>query len=193
MRLTKIYTKIGDKGTTMLASGASVAKDHVRIEAYGAVDELNAFVGELKDMCVPESKVSPKIIEALFKVQQELFDVGGELATPSEVLNTDRQQVVLMSDIQRLEREIDFFNETLEPLKNFVLPGGHPLNSKAHVCRTVCRRAERLIVKLSKEETIREEVGIYVNRLSDWFFVLSRVFSKELGREEVLWNQKRRP
>lgn len=191
MRLTKIYTKIGDKGKTMLATGEKVDKFSDRIEAYGAVDELNSFVGELSDM-LSSFSLETEFKPFLSTIQQELFDLGGELATPAAVLDTSKQQVITKEDISRLESEIDSFNETLAPLTNFVLPGGHVLNSKAHICRTICRRAERLIVKLSKTEEIRSESCIYVNRLSDWFFVFSRLLSNKLDVPEVLWNQKRR-
>lgn len=191
MRLTKIYTKIGDKGKTMLATGEKVAKDSARIEAYGAIDELNSFVGELSDYYLKMAD-DTEYLSHLKTIQQELFDIGGELATPAEVLDTSRQQVVTDDDIKRLESEIDSFNEQLDPLTNFVLPGGHFLNSKAHICRTICRRAERLIVTLSNQESIRDEARIYVNRLSDWFFVFSRLMSKKFNAEEILWNQKRR-
>jgi cob(I)alamin adenosyltransferase len=191
MRLTKIYTKVGDKGKTMLASGEKVFKYSDRIEAYGSIDELNAFVGELCDYYL-SSTPNGEFKKHLKTIQQELFDVGGELATPAKFLDTSKQQVVTKADIARLETEIDTFNEQLAPLTNFVLPGGHLLNSKAHICRTICRRAERLIVKLSESEEIREETRIYVNRLSDWFFVFSRLLSKKYQAEEVLWNQKRR-
>lgn len=191
MRLTKIYTKVGDKGKTMLASGEKVFKYSDRIEAYGAIDELNAFVGELCDYYLTSSP-DGEFKTHLKTIQQELFDVGGELATPAKFLDTSKQQVVTKDDIERLENEIDTFNEQLPPLTNFVLPGGHLLNSKAHICRTICRRAERLIVKLADSEDIREETRIYVNRLSDWFFVFSRLLSKANNAEEVLWNQKRR-
>lgn len=197
MRLTKIYTKVGDKGQTMLASGEKVPKSHVRIDAYGTVDELNSIAGSLRDELREElaggsaEKLS-YVYDRLETIQQELFDVGGELATPSDVLDVTKQQVVTGDDIERLEQEIDAMNEALPPLKNFVLPGGHKLNSVAHICRTVCRRSEREIVKLRETETIRDEVQMYVNRLSDWFFVASRYLSKILEVEEILWNQKRR-
>ena len=196
MRLTKIYTKVGDKGKTMLANGEKIAKHDIRIEAYGAIDELNAFVGELVDLLMEYSlsskELGPKETEPLRMIQQELFDIGGELATPMSALDTSKQQVVNSDDISRLENEIDKLNEVLPPLKNFVLPGGHRLNSKAHVCRTVCRRAERLIVRLKEQQSIRDEASIYVNRLSDWFFVFSRYLSLKVDAEEILWNQKRR-
>jgi len=197
MRLTKIYTKVGDKGSTMLASGAFVPKNAPRIEAYGTVDELNACVGLLRDTLVefapsgaPHEKSFRGIVAALLQIQNELFDVGGELATPTEVLDTTKQQVVGPDAIARLEREMDAFNEQLAPLANFVLPGGHRANSLAHVARTVCRRAERRLVSLTGVESIRTEPCIYLNRLSDWFFVVSRIISQSLSTPEVLWKQK---
>lgn len=195
MRLTKIYTKVGDKGLTYLANGSKVPKHHLRIEAYGTVDELNAFVGLLRDQLhlMEHQKSRPRVAELmarLRRIQNELFDVGGELATPLDVLDTSKQQVVHHESVSRLENEIDEFNDHLEPLANFVLPGGHPANSLAHVVRTVCRRAERAVVALAGEETVREEVAIYLNRLSDWFFVAGRVISQEAGVPELLWQQK---
>ncbi len=195
MRLTKIYTKVGDKGLTYLANGSKVPKHHLRIEAYGTVDELNSFTGLLRDQLqlMEHEKSRPRIAELILRlrrIQNELFDVGGELATPLEVLDTTRQQVVHHESVSRLESEIDEFNDNLEPLANFVLPGGHPANSMAHVVRTVCRRAERAAVALAGEESVREEVSIYLNRLSDWFFVASRVISQEAGVPELLWQQK---
>ena len=195
IRLSKIYTKIGDKGTTQLASGQCVSKSNVRIEAYGTVDELNAVVGMLRDT-IQAANVSTvdcaDIILMIAKIQNELFDVGGELSVPSEVLNTALQQVVQSTDIQRLEMEMDAFNERLPPLSNFVLPGGHIANSAAHLARTVCRRAERAVVRMSEEIAVRGEAKIYLNRLSDWFFVLSRELSRRHGVEEVIWAQNKK-
>jgi cob(I)alamin adenosyltransferase len=191
MRLTKIYTKVGDKGTTLLASGAKVPKDSLRIETYGTVDELNSFLGLLRDALTDAGKEPFADITAkLYVIQNEIFDLGGELATPLEILNTERQQVVNAASIARLEAEIDALNEPLPPLANFVLPGGHQANSVAHVCRTVCRRAERLIVALARDEKVRDEPRIYLNRLSDWLFVVGRVISARLGLPEVLWQQR---
>lgn len=195
IRLSKIYTKIGDKGTTQLATGQCVSKSNVRIEAYGTVDELNAVVGMLRDT-IQAANVSTvdcaDIILMIAKIQNELFDVGGELSVPSEVLNTALQQVVQSTDIQRLEMEMDAFNERLPPLSNFVLPGGHIANSAAHLARTVCRRAERAVVRMSEEIAVRGEAKIYLNRLSDWFFVLSRELSRRHGVEEVIWAQNKK-
>ncbi len=175
----------------MLATGAMVDKDCVRIEAYGTVDELNSWVGLLRDSLLEtESSEVTLLVQSLLKVQNELFDVGGELSVPTEALDTSRQQVVGPESIQRLEREIDEWNEELEPLKNFVLPGGHRTNSVAHLARTVCRRAERRVVAMARTEAVRDDVRIYLNRLSDWLFVISRILSKSLGAPEILWKQK---
>lgn len=194
MRLTKIYTKVGDKGQTMLASGDKVPKDSPRIECYGTVDELNSFVGLLKDTL--HGEVLPNlaaILAQLETIQNELFDLGGELATPSHILNLERQKVVGHEEIKRLEDEIDAYNECIPPLENFVLPGGFRGNSLAHICRTVCRRAERLAVKLKRDDaTLRSETIIYLNRLSDWFFVLARTLSHRAQVPEQLWQQKRK-
>lgn len=187
MRLTKIYTKVGDKGTTLLANGERVPKDSLRIESYGNVDELNSFLGLLRDGLAAEGERFQDLLAQLSLIQNEIFDVGGELATPAPALDTTRQRVVTKAAISRLENEMDAFNEALPPLANFVLPGGHPANSLAHVCRTVCRRAERGVVALAAAEPVRDDVRIYLNRLSDWLFVLSREISKRLGVPEVLW------
>ncbi len=193
MRLTKIYTKVGDKGQTMLASGQKVPKDSLRIETYGTVDELNAFLAVLHDHLAADANKFKDLIDRIAAVQNETFDLGGELSMPPEKLDPTKQQVVSAAQIARLENEIDEYNEKLPPLANFVLPGGHPANSAAHVCRTVCRRAERLVVKLSREEPVRDDARIYLNRLSDWLFVASREISRRLGVAEVLWKQAKRP
>jgi cob(I)alamin adenosyltransferase len=194
MRLTSIYTKIGDKGTTMLAGGKKVPKDSARIEAYGTIDELNSFLGLLRDkLTQTDSKKFNDIIASLLKIQNEMHDLGGELATPHEILVNSRQQLVSQKDIARLEQEMDAFNETLEPLSNFVLPGGHELVSYAHICRTICRRCERRVVTLSTSEEIREEARIYVNRLSDWLFIAGRTIGSRLQVSEILWQQAGKP
>ncbi len=192
MRLSKIYTKTGDKGGTMLASGERVPKTSRRIEAYGTVDELNSFVGLLRDQLTAESAFKDHwILSSLYRVQNELFDLGGELATPSAKLNLEKQKVLQLSDVKTLEDEIDLCNETLAPLANFVLPGGHVCNSSAHIARTVCRRAEREVVRLREDQPdVRIETQIYLNRLSDWFFVLGRAISQILQAPEVLWDQR---
>lgn len=191
VRLSKIYTRTGDKGATLLATGERVLKSNVRIEAYGTVDELNSTVGMLRDTIVVDSRLQD-LCEKLSKIQNELFDIGGELSVPLDVLDTERQQVVSMRDVSRLESEMDAFNESLPPLENFVLPGGHLANSTAHLVRTVCRRAERAVVRMSEQDAVRDEIRIYLNRLSDWFFVLSRELSRRLGVPEVLWAQNKK-
>jgi cob(I)alamin adenosyltransferase len=193
MRLTKIYTKTGDKGGTMLASGERVSKAATRIEAYGNVDELNSYVGLLLDHLRREKAFDGHwLLQSLARVQNELFDLGSELATPAKALRLDRQKVLDQKDIAVLEGEIDTINDGLKPLANFVLPGGHTCNSLAHVARTVCRRAERDVVRLCQEETdVRSETQIYLNRLSDWFFVVSRGISQVLNVPEVLWQQRK--
>ncbi len=196
MRLTKIYTKIGDKGTTMLADGTMVPKHSLRIETYGTIDELNSFLGWFRDVLRDTATQEfAELINRLGMIQNEMHDLGGELATPTDRLKPDRQNLVSAESVGRLESEIDSYNEALPALANFVLPGGHQANSAAHVCRTICRRAERLIVRLGSVEPLREEPRIYVNRLSDWLFVVSRFVSMTLGVPEVLWNQggKARP
>jgi cob(I)alamin adenosyltransferase len=191
MRLTKIYTKIGDKGSTMLAGGGTISKDSLRIDCYGTVDELNAFIGLWRDALnsAEPSEIFKDITGHLALIQNEMHDLGGELSTPNDKLDLKKQQVVNTVSITRLENEIDHYNGNLPPLTNFVLPGGHQANSLAHVCRTICRRAERLTVALSRGETIRSEACIYLNRLSDWFFVMSRVVSQRLSVPEILWFQ----
>lgn len=191
IRLSKIYTRLGDKGSTLLATGERVLKSNVRIEGYGTVDELNSAVGMLRDTIVADPRLA-NLGEMLLRIQNELFDIGGELSVPLDVLDTERQQVVSIRDVERLEREMDVFNEHLKPLENFVLPGGHVANSTAHLVRTICRRTERAVVRMSEQDAVRDEVRIYLNRLSDWFFVLSREISYRLGVPEVLWAQNKK-
>lgn len=189
MRITKVYTKTGDKGKTLLATGKKVSKSDVRIEAYGTIDELNSHVGLLRDELVslPKNDEFDAIIANLKLIQNQLFDIGGELATPPEILDTSKQRVIKNEDVLSLEKLIDDANEHLEPLRNFVLPGGSKGNSQAHIARCVCRRAERRIVELSNSDSVRPEVITYINRLSDWFFVLSRLVNKLLNEPEILW------
>lgn len=191
IRLSKIYTKVGDKGSTLIATGEKLLKSNIRIEAYGTVDELNAVVGVLRDTIESDQRVSD-IVKALIQIQNELFDIGGELSVPLDVLNVNVQQVVAISDVERLEQEMDAFNEKLPPLENFVLPGGHIANSTCHLARTVCRRAERTVVRMSEQDAVRDEVRIYLNRLSDWFFVVSRELSRRFGVPEALWAQNKK-
>lgn len=193
LALNRIYTKRGDKGETSLVNGRAVRKDDPKIEAYGTVDELNAFVGAA---CVTAEELAAahpsleKLTAILVRVQHELFNLGSLLATdPSEV--HPRQPQVGDRDIEQLESEIDEMNASLGKLRSFVLPGGCRLNTDLHLCRTVCRRAERLCVALSRTEEVPSAAVRYLNRLSDAFFVWSRWASQQLGKAEVLWDPNR--
>ena len=182
----KIYTKTGDSGTTSLLGGARVSKAHLRIEAYGTVDELNSFLGVLRDQPVNEKR-----LDLLKEIQDRLFTLGAELATEpgkDKVMKPD----LLPSDIELLEKEMDEMEKDLEPLKNFILPGGHPSVSFAHVTRCVCRRAERICIALNDESQVDALVIQYLNRLSDFFFMLGRKMAQELGIEEVKWEPRKK-
>jgi len=181
--LNRIYTKAGDKGQTSLVGGQRVSKDALRIECYGTVDELNAFVGMA---CVSAKVELSPLALILRRVQHELFNLGSILATLPENVHP-KQPRVTQVEIQQLESEIDSMNAHLPPLRSFVLPGGSRLNTELHVCRTVCRRAERIAVRLARDEQIPAEVVQYLNRLSDAFFVWSRWANQQLGAPEVLW------
>lgn len=176
----KVYTKKGDKGETSLIGGKRVSKAHARIEAYGTIDELNSFVGLVRDYCSDKAQN-----ELLYKIQNTLFVVGSNLAsTPDSKMEIPDLK---SKEIEELENAIDDMELKLPALKNFVLPGGHPSVSHAHVARCVCRRAERLCVLLSDQESIDDSIIPYLNRLSDYFFVLSRKLSYDNDAEEVLW------
>jgi cob(I)alamin adenosyltransferase len=179
----RIYTKTGDMGDTALFGGRRVAKSHLRVDAYGTVDELNSFVGWLRD-----SVENEHIRGVLVQVQHRLFSVGATLASDPEKhpLPPD----LVQDDIILLEREIDAMDTILPPLKNFILPGGHTAVSVCHVCRTVCRRAERLVVALHQIDAVDTLVLQYLNRLSDYFFMLARQLGHDLGAEEVIWTPR---
>ncbi|MEO7431738.1 MAG: cob(I)yrinic acid a,c-diamide adenosyltransferase [Dokdonella sp.] len=179
-RLSKIYTRTGDDGSTGLGDGSRVAKDSARVSAYGTVDELNSTIG-----VVLACEVSAPIREALTQIQHDLFDLGGELCIPGMAM-------VHAGDIDRLEQLLDGFNDPLPPLKDFILPGGGMAAAQCHVARTVCRRAERETVTLARHETVREEATRYLNRLSDLLFVIARVLARESGHGEVVWQHERR-
>jgi cob(I)alamin adenosyltransferase len=183
LALNRIYTKTGDQGQTHLAGGQRVPKDALRIECYGTVDELNAFVGMA---CIDASESVPVLAPILLRVQHELFNLGSILATKPEDVHP-KQARITDAEIRQLEIEIDRMNADLAPLRSFVLPGGTRLNTELHVCRTVCRRAERLAVGLAREEQIPPEIIQYLNRLSDAFFVWSRWVNHSLGVSEILW------
>lgn len=180
-RLSKIYTRTGDDGSTGLGDGSRVAKDHVRVEAYGTVDELNASVGLLR----AELPAGHEAQALLSEVQHDLFDLGGELCIPGYTLLRDGQ-------VELIEREIDRLNERLPMLKEFILPGGSRAAATAHLVRTVCRRAERRCHSLAQaEDNVRALPLQYLNRLSDYLFVLARALAREDGAGEVLWNRQR--
>lgn len=183
LALNRIYTKTGDRGETHLAGGQRVAKDSLRIECYGTVDELNAFAGMA---CFSAEAEIPELAAILRRVQHELFNLGSILATRPEDVHP-KQARITVAEIERLEREIDRMNADLEPLRSFVLPGGSRINTELHACRTICRRAERIAVALARQEEIPAEVIQYLNRLSDAFFVWSRWANHVLGAPETLW------
>ena len=184
----KIYTKTGDKGTTALFGGTRVSKHHIRIESYGTVDELNSYIGLIRDQ-----KIDQESEEVLIKIQNELFTLGAMLATPpeKETLKNGKERLNIpkIGDdmIAFLENQIDLMNQNLPPMTNFILPGGHQTVSFCHVARCVCRRAERLSVALSEQEKIENSIIMYLNRLSDYLFVLARKLSKDLSAQEVKW------
>jgi cob(I)alamin adenosyltransferase len=191
IRITRVYTRTGDQGETGLVGGKRVAKDSPRIEAYGTIDELNSIVGlartfNAEDISRGEARRSLDIV--LSDLQQELFDLGSELATPADFFKPGMARMGA-PQIENLERLIDQCQKSLEPLNSFVLPGGGRVGAYLHQCRTVCRRAERQILRLSRVEELSEWPLIYVNRLSDLFFVLSRWINKESGAEEYLWQR----
>jgi cob(I)alamin adenosyltransferase len=183
LALNRIYTKTGDQGLTHLAGGQRISKDSARIECYGTVDELNAFVGMA---AISASESVPALTPILRRVQHELFNLGSILATKPEDVHP-KQARVTEAEVRQLEIEIDRMNADLVPLRSFVLPGGTRLNTELHACRTICRRAERLAVAIEREEKIPTETIQYLNRLSDAFFVWSRWVNHVLGVPEVLW------
>lgn len=178
-RITKVYTRTGDGGTTGLADGSRVAKDSARIEAIGAVDELNSALGVLLAEGLPQD-----LRGCLVEVQHDLFDLGGELSCPGHPILSEEH-------VARLERLLDGFNAELAPLEDFVLPGGTRAAAVAHVARAVCRRAERRVVTLAGKEAVSPLAMQYLNRLSDLLFVLARVLNRRAGRADVLWRQER--
>lgn len=181
----KIYTKTGDAGTTALLGGTRVGKNHLRLEAYGTLDELNAWMGLLRDFKVNERRAA-----FLKEVQDMLFTLGSHLATaPGKQIR--HMPTYTEADIAALEQQIDNMEEGLPALKNFILPGGHPEVSQAHIARCVCRRAERLVVALHEQEPLDPAILMYLNRLSDYLFVLGRRMSHDLGAAEVAWQPRK--
>lgn len=179
-RLSKIYTRTGDDGSTGLGDGSRVGKDSARVASYGTVDELNSAIGIVLAVDLPE-----RVREVLTQVQHDLFDLGGELCIPG-------MEMVHAADIERLEQALDELNDGLPPLKEFILPGGGLAAAHCHLARTICRRAEREVVALSRIEAVRAEATHYLNRLSDLLFVMARVLARHSGHGEVLWQHERR-
>lgn len=178
-RLTKIYTRTGDDGTTGLGDGSRLPKDSLRVEAIGLVDTLNSFIGRVLAHEVPAA-----VRECLVDVQHDLFELGAELCLPGVTKIED-------AHLARLERNLDAFNAGLPGLKEFILPGGSPASADAHLARTACRNAERVLVALGKAETVGDGGRRYMNRLSDLLFVLARVINRAAGQPDVLWQQGR--
>jgi cob(I)alamin adenosyltransferase len=180
-RLSRIYTRTGDDGSTGLGDGLRVPKEHLRVEAYGTVDEANSAVG----MVLAVAGLPTEVADCLTSVQHELFELGGELCMPGHRAITD-------ADVERLERMLDRFNDGLPPLKEFILPGGGPAAAACHLARTVTRRAERRVWSLARVESVAPEVPRYLNRLSDLLFVVARVLARHEQGSEVLWSRRRR-
>ena len=174
-RLSKIYTRTGDDGTTGLGDGARVSKDSPRVEAFGCVDELNSLIGVVRAADLPDT-----VDDVLGRIQHTLFDLGGELCIPGH-------QLITASQVDDLEATIDALNADLPALREFILPGGNPAAAGCHVARSVCRRAERRVLTLSREETVNPEALRYLNRLSDLLFVTARTLARRNGGAEVLW------
>lgn len=177
--LSKIYTKTGDAGETALGNGARVAKHALRVSAYGTVDEVNATVGLAR-------LHSADMDAALARISNDLFDLGADLCTPEQDNPPYPPLRILEAQVLRLESEIDAMNDRLTPLRSFILPGGSALAAHLHLCRTVARRAERLVVELATMEQVNTEAVKYLNRLSDWFFVAGRIANND-GKDDVLW------
>ena len=191
IRITKVYTRTGDRGETALVGGKRVAKDSPRVDAYGVIDELNSIVG-LARVFNKEDRFAGEahefLDEVLCQIQDELFDLGSELATPPEFFATGMYRVG-DDEVKRLEKLMDRCQKDLEPLKSFILPGGGRIGAYLHQCRTVSRRAERDILRLSRSEDVNPTLLKYMNRLSDLFFVLARWISKQRGEPEYLWQR----
>ena len=177
-RLSKIYTRTGDDGTTGLGDGSRTDKDSLRVEAFGDIDELNSLIGLLLT-----HDISADTLDLLTGIQHDLFDLGGEVSVPGRAaLNTDY--------VTRLEEQLDTLNADLEPLKEFILPGGNPTAAHCHLARTVCRRAERALLRLSRQETVNSASLKYLNRLSDLLFVMARSLARHNGGDEILWQPR---
>ncbi len=179
-RLSKIYTRTGDQGTTGLGNAARVPKDSARVECYGTVDELNGVIGLLVATGVPD-----ELQEPLRAIQHSLFDLGGELSIPGSTTMTDEQ-------VTDLEHQLDALNAKLSPLEEFILPGGTQAAAVCHLARTVCRRAERRLVTLTHQDAVNPAALKYLNRLSDLLFVMARTINRKAGQQDILWKHERR-
>lgn len=183
-----IYTRGGDKGMTSLAAGGRTAKNSPLVEAYGTIDELNAITGFLHDTLATETLDGlQEVREKLHRVQRELFDISSEIAALQKI--TDEHKVLTQQSVKRLEQEIDAWTSELPQLRNFILPAGHRLSSLGHVCRTVCRRAERAVCALRSDFAVRDEIIAYLNRLSDWFFTIGRYILYLLQIPAEIWTR----
>ena len=180
----KIYTRTGDKGLTSLIGGTRVPKSHLRIEAYGTVDELNSYIGLIKDLVVNEKRQ-----DLLKEIQDRLFTIGSSLASDPEKSKMKIPDL-LESDVELLEEEIDKMSKVLPEMRNFILPGGNTAISFCHIARCVCRRAERLVIAIQQEEFVAELVVQYLNRLSDYLFMLCRKMHQEIGVDEIPWKPR---
>ena len=189
VRINRVYTKTGDDGTTGLVGGARAAKDSPRIEAYGTVDELNAQIGVVR-VALARSAARERLDPVFVRIQNELFNLGSDLATPDEE-RRKRQPTLAARHVEALEREIDDLNDVLPDLKSFVLPGGGEVSALLHVARTVCRRAERRTLALGREESLPEHAVVYLNRLSDALFVFGRWVAMTDGQAEPLWEPEK--
>jgi len=178
----KIYTKTGDSGTTGLIGGTRVPKHHLRLESYGTIDELNSYIGLIRS-----HPIEDKTSDVLFIIQNKLFLIGSRLATDDTKSDLKDKLIISEEDILLLEKEMDRMDESLPELNNFVLPGGSPLNGYCHIARTVCRRAERRANQLSAEVDVNPLLLKYINRLSDYLFILSRKVLLDMGKEEIKW------
>jgi cob(I)alamin adenosyltransferase len=179
-RLSKIYTRTGDEGSTGLGDGSRVPKEDARVEAYGTVDEANSGIGVVLAL----GNLPDGVRACLTEVQHDLFDLGGELCIPTH-------RAITQDYVDRLESQLDTFNDLLPPLKDFILPGGGPAAAACHVARTVCRRAERRTWTLARAEAVSPEALKYLNRLSDLLFVIARVLARHENGQEVIWDRKR--
>jgi cob(I)alamin adenosyltransferase len=180
-RLSRIYTRTGDDGTTGLGDGSRTPKDSLRVEAFGAVDEVNSVIGQLVTHSLPE-----RMRRELTDIQHDLFDIGAELCIPGHTVTSDKQ-------VEHLENYLDELNADLQPLEEFILPGGTPAAAACHLARAVCRRAERRVVSLAREELVNAAGLRYLNRLSDLLFVMARSLNRSMGLDDVLWQRERGP